>query len=79
MPLKDRRVQDKNNGRNREELSPDWVKREGGYIFLTLEVKEISQTTHAQKSSSEVKRERASPHVSDSNLPIGLSARTHLG
>lgn len=26
LPLKDSRVQGKNNGRNREELSPDWVK-----------------------------------------------------
>ena len=60
----------------REELSPAQIR---DLVFLILKVSETFPTIHAQKSSSEVKREGASSHVSDSNLPIGLSARTYLG
>lgn len=60
----------------REELSPAQTRDLG---FLILKVSETFPTGHAQKGCSEIKREGASPHVSDINLPIGLFARTHLG
>ena len=48
-------------------LDPAQIK---DHIFLILEVKETSRTTHAQKGSLEVKREGGGhPIVSDVNYP----------
>ena len=43
----------------KEELNSAQIR---DHIFLIREVKETFPTTHAQKGSSEVKREGASPH-----------------
>ena len=48
------------------------------HIFLILEGKETFLTTHVQKCSLEVKRERASPHNTCGHVPIGLCGRIHL-
>ena len=48
-------------GGAREELSPAQVKVRDS-LFLILKVKETFLTIYAQKSTSEVKREGASPH-----------------
>ena len=45
----------------RGELGPSQIK-DRDHILLILEVKETFPTTCAQKGSSEVKREGASPH-----------------